>query len=176
MSSDSEIDDLQRFEESKQRDLARKAGLSGNQFEEADLSDEEVMGLGNEDSDSEDEGQEAYYDQDDRAVENKREQTNRDIEDNWGQTRDNYFGGEDDIGESDAASEEEEQEALRLRQRELEDMNASDFVDEDDMEDWKSGAAAEEEEEEKQVDNFDISSMSSKERKELIEEKFPAFE
>lgn len=173
MSSDSEIDDLQRFEESKQRDLAKKAGLRGNQFEEADLSDEEVMGLGN-DSESEDEGQEAYYDQDDRAVESKREQTNREIEDNWGQTRDNYFGGEDDIGESDAASEEEEQEALRLRQRELEDMNASDFVDEDDLEDWKSGAAAEEEEDEKQVDNFDISSMSPQERKELIEEKFPA--
>lgn len=174
MSSDSEIDDLQRFEHSRMRELEKRAGLGQNQFQQEEESDEEVLGLVSK-SDSEDEvGQDAYYDQDDETVQARRERTNREQDENWGNTRDNYFGGEDGIGSEDGASEEEEQEALRLQQKELGDMAESDFVDEDDLEGWKIQADVDALEGPLEVPAFDPSTMTAEERLELIEERFPA--
>lgn len=175
MSSDSEIDDLQRFENSRMRELSDRAGLGRNQFQpEDEESDEEVLGL-EEEADSEEElGQDAYYEQDDAAVQARRERTNRDQDETWGGTRDDYFGGEDGVGSEDGASEEEEQEALRLQQKELGDMAESDFVDEDDLDGWKAQADVDTLEAPVEAPAFDPSTMTAEERSELIEEKFPA--
>jgi len=180
--SDSEIDDLQHFETARQNELRRKAGLTGSSFQPEEMSDEEVMGLRSDDSGDDsggddDYGQEAYYEQDDDTVAQKRDRTNRELDGNWGPTRDNYFGGEDDIGADEGASEEEEEEAVRLHQQELDEMGDDDFVDEDDLAGWKSRGEASEDEadrDESSARAVDPSAMNSDERREFLQEKFPA--
>lgn len=164
---DDEKDDVQLFFDERESSLARKAGLTGNAFIETELSDEEVLGI----ESDEESGKDDYYGTTDKKIQEKREKTSREQEYNWGD-KDNYFGGEEGVGEEQGASEEEEEEAIRLHEQELDEMHDSDFAD-DDMATWKDGAAEYVPESvEKAV--IDPQTLSSDERRKLVSEKFPA--
>lgn len=182
MSSDEEIDDVQRFYNDREQKLADKANLNSASYVEQELSDEEVMGIQS-DNESDEDSIGWEYDQGDKQIEQKRAQANKERDLHWGKDRENYFGGEDDVGEDDGASEEEEAEALRLQEQELESMDENDFVDEDDMETWQQNAdkldVNLEEIEESHINELsssllDAANLSSEERRNLVTEKFPA--
>lgn len=182
MSSDEEIDDVQRFYNDREQKLADKANLNSASYVEQELSDEEVMRIQS-DNESDEDSIGWEYDQGDKQIEQKRAQANKERDLHWGKDRENYFGGEDDVGEDDGASEEEEAEALRLQEQELESMDENDFVDEDDMETWQQNAdkldVNLEEIEESHINELsssllDAANLSSEERRNLVTEKFPA--
>lgn len=171
---DFEVDDVQRFFDGREAALSQKAGLAVT--EDAELSDEEVLGLGSasdvEIDASSDDALE-YYGQTDAAIREKRARSSREQELNWGEAPDNYFGGEDDVGVEDGASDEEEQEALRLREQDLELMHESDFVDGDAAGTWN----VDDERHElarAQPAAIDPRTLGAAERRALVAERFPA--
>lgn len=160
--SDIEADEIERFQHEKERRLAEEAGMGQQDFVDTLDSEEEVMNTDSGDSESSAEsdnlGQESFYD-------SKSEKQKADNA-GWGMSRANYYGGEDDVGADSEASIEEEEEALRLQQKQLERMEEDDFIDEDDMESWQKEAASAElpEGEIERLPAQDPTAMSAEER------------
>lgn len=155
--SDSEIDDIERFQTERDRALYEKAGLNNDDNSEFEFSDEEVMGI----ESGEDDDQSEYYEQGKSA---RAESTG------WGASRNNYYGG-DDYQEDEEALEDEEEEALRMQQAQMEEMDEGDFYDEDDMEGWNKTAVSTEIEVEELPQ--ETSNMSAAERLAFIQSTYP---
>lgn len=169
--SDIETDDIERFQSEKDKDLAMKAGLvSQGSFDPID-SDEEVMSLGADHSESSAEsegfGQETFYDDKADKIQHN--------EGGWGPSKASYYGGEDDVGADSEASVEEEEEALRLQRKHYERMAEEDFVDEDDMESWTKDASSKElpQEEGERLPEQDPAAMTVEERNTYLETSNP---
>lgn len=141
-------DEMERWEAQRLADLSRKAGLSHSE-EEFEPSDEEVMAIENSDSDV----------------------PKADPEEGWGSRRGNYYGGADDQGEF-SAQEDEEEEALRLQQKQIEELDEADFFDEDDADGWKK-QVKEDVVEDIALPQHDPASMDSVDRLNFLKESYP---
>lgn len=151
--NEDELYDIDRFQRRREEELRQKAGLFEEKVDKG-LSDEEVLAL-------ESEEEELYPEE---PGENERTE-------NWGRRSNNYYGGEDDVGEDEEAQIQEEEEAIRLQQAHLEHMDEDDFVDKDDLESWKTNDTTDVDVQ--QINTKSFACMDGIERHRFIEEGYP---
>lgn len=172
--SDSEYDEIDKFNANQEKILLEEAGNYGRNPESDESSEEEVLGIDEEDSDEENLRKEDDDELDESGEEEELEEDSDD-EKNWG-GRKNYYGGEDD---EDVKMMTEE--AMKQQKKHLQDLAMDDFVDEELMEDWKkkSEDASKEHLDEisvlKATDKGGLDTLSKKEKLKLLNQQFPEF-
>lgn len=135
--SDLDLDEVDQYNENRLKLSATNRLSEG--YSEDDLSEDEVLGLG------EDENISGSSDEDDdeafgaNKVGAKAEEEDNDDE-NWG-GKENIYGGDD----LDAINNKEEanelvKESIRLQKKHMDDLNMDDFVDEEMLSEWKKTA------------------------------------
>ncbi|SSD61595.1 related to Something about silencing protein 10 [Saccharomycodes ludwigii] len=205
MSSDGEtpygLNEVDEFASKKQKLLLKNSTLGKNQYEdESDLmlldDEEDVMGISDEEStsaeDDDDENSnidkaEVYkkvfgrrldedYDNDKDIHENYNE------DEEWGSTKNEYYGG-DEIDDAEDAKEVEK-EALRLQKKHLEELNMQDYLDDEIEDEWIKEAKNYDVEQSQQSNKQDqasassiknISNMTEDEKKSFLKMSFPEY-
>lgn len=143
-----ELDD---FAEAREKILLEESGM-GARFDANDISDEDeevaVLGLDEDESSDEEEalarkfrGASAMDDDEDAELYNDLEKTEKNEEPEWGESRDDYYGGAE--LEDEEAIKLMEQEAIKQQKKHLEDLNMEDFLDDDMDQEWKQSAEKE---------------------------------
>ncbi|KAK6464155.1 disrupter of silencing SAS10 part of small subunit processosome something about silencing 10 [Scheffersomyces coipomensis] len=177
-----ELNEVDSFHANQEKVLLDQAGEYVRDEEDSDVfSDEEVMGIDEEVSGSdEDEDEEEENDEDDDGLDiddEEQEGEEEDEEKGWG-GRKNYYGGDEVSDEEDVRQMTEE--ALKQQKRHLQELELDDYIDEDMMEDWKK--TTEELDEQSQVktqviinEQSNLESLGDEEKLSLLNQSFPEF-
>lgn len=163
--SDNELDE---FDAGRDKILLEQAGDYLQQKDsDAEESEEEVLGLRNEEASESEED-----DMDDIDGQAEEEEEDSDPE-GWGSKK-NYYGGDDDSDDDEMAAE-----ALRQQKKHLQDLAMDDFVDEDMMEDWSKKAQEHDAQDSKDVvvqdEDLDLDLLDDEEKYKFLTGSFPEF-
>jgi U3 small nucleolar RNA-associated protein 3 len=159
--SDSE-DEIDAFNANQEKILLAGAGRYGREAAESELSEEEVMAEEGSDESAEEEEEDGEEEEEEEA-EAEAETSG------WGGRR-NYYGGEEseDLRLMTA-------EALKQQKRHLEELAMTDYVDEDAMEGWATGASTAAHAEPAQLALGAQANLSDAEKLALLQQRLPEF-
>ncbi|KAI0463713.1 hypothetical protein LJB42_002718 [Komagataella kurtzmanii] len=175
-----ELDD---FAEAREKILLEESGM-GARFDANDISDEDeevaVLGLDEDESSDEEEalarkfrGASAMDDDEDAELYNDLEKTEKNEEQEWGESRDDYYGGAE--LEDEEAIKLMEQEAIKQQKKHLEDLNMEDFLDDDMDQEWKQSAEKETLSTETAMEPIKADELSSDEQVKFLKKAYPEF-
>ncbi|ANZ73271.1 BA75_00609T0 [Komagataella pastoris] len=175
-----ELDD---FAEAREKILLEESGM-GARFNANDISDEDeevaVLGLDEDESSDEEEalarkfrGASAMDDDEDAELYNDLEKTDKNDEQEWGESRDDYYGGAE--VEDEEAVKLMEQEAIKQQKKHLEDLNMEDFLDDDMDQEWKKSTEKETVSTETAMEPIKADELSSDEQVKFLKKAYPEF-
>ncbi|ODQ66510.1 hypothetical protein NADFUDRAFT_82305 [Nadsonia fulvescens var. elongata DSM 6958] len=184
---DMEHDEVDTFHEQQDNILLEKAngGRKSVSYDAYSSDDDEVLALSGqessedeEDQEEEDQEHEESDDQDDEEIFGKKKKAEEedDDEEGWGSAKGNYYGADD--AEDDEDAKREEQEALRIQKKQLEDMDEDAFVDDEDFDVWNKETKEKENSGlNKSINDLlpqqDLTKLSSSEKLTVLEQSYP---
>ncbi|ANB11211.1 Sas10p [Sugiyamaella lignohabitans] len=133
-----DLDEIDQFHKNQEEILLDQAGLArkgrSGLDEEMEMSDEEVLGLDNDEEEDEED-----MEMDDDALYGGNNEEDEE-EEGWGSSKNNYYGADEPQDEESA--KQEEQEALRLQKAHLAELAEDDYYEDEDLDEWKESAMA----------------------------------
>ncbi|VEU24069.1 DEKNAAC105230 [Brettanomyces naardenensis] len=191
------MDEVDEFEQEKEKILLKEAGWNSKEVEEEDEEEQEeaVLGIEGEEGDEDEDDQgddedqadiEQYrrklqgpVDEDEEEYfidnEDKEGEEEADSDDAaWGNDKGDYYGAEDLEEEEEEDAKEMEKEAIRIQKKHLEELNMDDYMLDETIDEWKT-EDNEEKKESKEKENVDVSKLDKSAQRELLNRRYPEF-